>query len=159
MSDTLQKSNTVRSRTAGPGKSPKSYIYALGRRKTATARIRLYKTKTVPGVEGQHQIFINQQDASLYFPSAQDSTTLMLPLTLTETAGKLSASVVVKGSGKKGQLGAVVHGLSRALVLFNPEFRPTLKAAGLLTRDSRAKERRKAGKGGKARRSKQSPKR
>lgn len=140
-------------------KNLKSYIYAVGRRKTATARVRLYQSATVPGMEGSHQLVVAGVPAEKYFPGELSLGAYRAPFILTGTLNKLSASVVVQGSGKQGQLGALVHGVARALVVFNQEFRPTLKAAGLLTRDSRARERRKAGKGGKARRSKQSPKR
>jgi len=82
------------------------------------------------------------------------------PFELTETVGKYYATIKVGGGGKSGQLGAVIHGLSRAFSLVDPEkFRPILKKQKLLTRDSREKERRKVGMGGKARRKKQSPKR
>jgi len=144
-----------------PAKSTKAknYIYALGRRKTATARVRLYKTSTVPGVDGKHQLVVNGKDAELYFPGEINKGLYRAPFILTETLQKMSASIKVEGSGPSGQLGATIHGIARALNLFDPSLRPALKAAGFLTRDSRAKERRKAGKGGKARRSKQSPKR
>lgn len=137
----------------------RNYSYALGRRKTATARVRLYKSSSVPGVDGKHQLVVNGVSAEEYFPGELSKSIYRQPFVLTETLQKMSASVKVEGSGKSGQLGATIHGIARALCVFNPDFRPTLKAAGLLTRDSRAKERRKAGKGGKARRSKQSPKR
>lgn len=140
-------------------KSKTNYIYAVGRRKTATARVRLYKAASVPGVDGNHQLVVGGMAAELYFPGELAKGSYRAPFTVTQTLSKLSASVVVQGSGKAGQLGAVVHGLSRALIAFDESLRPALKSAGLLTRDSRAKERRKAGKGGKARRSKQSPKR
>ena len=79
---------------------------------------------------------------------------------MTETLKKMSASVVVAGSGKMGQLDAVVHGIARALALLDREaFRSILKSAGLLTRDARTRQRRMVGTGGKARRAKQSPKR
>jgi len=135
------------------------YTYSLGRRKTATARVRLYKSSSVPGFEGKHQMVINGKPADIYFPGDHNKNTYRTPFILTETLQKFSASIKVEGSGISGQLGATVHGIARALCVFNPEFRPILKSAGLLTRDPRAKERRKAGKGGKARRSKQSPKR
>lgn len=140
-------------------KKKQNYTYALGRRKTASARVRLFKSATVPGVEGKHQLIINGKPAEEYFPGDMMKDQYRFPFVLTKTLQNMSASVKVAGSGISGQLGATVHGISRALNLFNPEFRPTLKEAGLLTRDPRAKERRKAGKGGKARRSKQSPKR
>lgn len=137
----------------------KNYTYALGRRKTAVARVRLFQSPTVPGVEGEHQLVVNGKSVEVYFPGELNKTRYRAPFIATDTLQKMSASVKVEGSGVSGQLDAAVHGIARALVVFNPEHRSTLKKAGFLTRDSRAKERRKAGKGGKARRSKQSPKR
>ena len=128
-------------------KAQKSYVYALGRRKTASARVRLYKSPSVPGVEE-------------YFPGDLAKSIYRKAFIVTDTLQKLSCSVRVVGSGKSGQLDATVHGIARALDKFSEgKFHTLLKSSGLLTRDPRAKERRKAGKGGKARRSKQSPKR
>lgn len=140
-------------------KTKKNYTYAVGRRKTATARVRLYQSLSVPGIEGEHQLIVNGQSSDTYFPGELNKSKYQKPFLVTKTLQKHSASVKVEGSGKTGQLEAVIHGLARALLATNPDFRTSLKEAGLLTRDSRAKERRKAGKGGKARRSKQSPKR
>ncbi len=140
-------------------KSKANYTYAVGRRKTSNARIRLYNSASVPGKEGV-QLLVNDQPAELYFPGETAKATYRKPFFLTETLNKVSASVVVAGSGKMSQLDAVVHGLARALSALNPEkYRPVLKSAGLLTRDPRAKQRRMIGTGGKARRTKQSPKR
>jgi small subunit ribosomal protein S9 len=130
----------------------KDYTYAVGRRKTATARVRVYAKKG--------DLTINGVPAGQYFPLATDRTAYLEPFKITNTTGKFSFSAKVEGSGKAGQLGAVVHGLSRALAKIDEEtYRPELKKHGLLTRDQRMKERRKAGTGGKARRRKQSPKR
>ena len=138
----------------------KNYTYAVGRRKTATARIRLYNSSSVPAVDGKHQLIVNGKPAEEYFPGELAKREYRKPFILTETLTKMSVSAVVKGSGKAGQLDAVIHGIARALALLDVENnRPALKSAGLLTRDPRAKERRKVGTGGKARRSKQSPKR
>jgi len=133
-------------------------IYSVGRRKTATARVRLYKTASVPGFDGV-QLVVNGVDAEVYFPGESNKAAFRQPFFITESLKKYSASVKVVGSGKSGQLGAVVHGLARALAKSEEDFHSLLKKAGLLTRDSRAKERRKVGTGGKARRRKQSPKR
>ena len=136
----------------------KQYIYALGRRKSARARVRLYKSKTVPGAE--HQFIVNGMRVAEYFPGDSNKAKYMQPFVITETADKLSVSVKVEGSGKSGQLGAVIHGVARALDKYDHDaFHKILKQAGLLTRDPREKERRKVGTGGKARRQKQSPKR
>lgn len=137
----------------------KSFYYAVGRRKTATARVRLYKSATVPGIEGEHQLIVNGKPAEVYFPGEINKGIYRAPFIKADVLQKVSASVKVEGSGKAGQLGATVHGIARALVVFDEKLKSVMRDAGFLTRDSRAKERRKAGKGGKARRSKQSPKR
>ncbi len=140
-------------------KSNPTYTYAVGRRKTANARVRIYKTKSVPGMDGV-QLSINGKSAEAYFPGETAKASYRKPFILTETLTKMSASVVVAGSGKMGQLDAVVHGLARALALLDRDaYRTILKSAGLLTRDSRTRQRRMIGTGGKARRTKQSPKR
>lgn len=140
-------------------KSNPIYTYAVGRRKTANARVRIYKTKSVPGMDGV-QLSINGKSAEAYFPGVTAKAAYCKPFILTETLTKMSASVVVAGSGKMGQLDAVVHGLARALSLLDRDaYRTILKSAGLLTRDSRTRQRRMIGTGGKSRRTKQSPKR
>lgn len=143
---------------ASTAKSNK-YTYAVGRRKTANARVRIYQSPSVPGMEGV-QLTINGKPASAYFPGESAKSAYRKPFHLTQTLTKLSASVVVVGSGKMGQLDAVVHGLARALATLDRDaYRSTLKEAGLLTRDPRTRQRRMVGTGGKARRAKQSPKR
>ncbi len=136
-----------------------NYTYAVGRRKTANARVRIYKSKSVPGMDGV-QLTVNGKPAEQYFPGETAKAAYRKPFILTETLTKMSASVVVAGSGKTGQLDAVIHGIARALALLDRDaFRATLKTAGLLTRDPRTRQRRMIGTGGKARRAKQSPKR
>lgn len=136
-----------------------NYTYAVGRRKTANARVRIYASASVPGSEGV-QMTINGKSAEAYFPGETAKAAYRKPFIITETLSKMSASVVVAGSGKMGQLDAVVHGLARALATLDREaFRSILKSAGLLTRDARTRQRRMVGTGGKARRAKQSPKR
>lgn len=136
-----------------------AYTYAVGRRKTATARVRLYKSASVPGHDGV-QMLVNGKSAEIYFSGDTAKAAYRRPFFLTDTLAKMSVSAVVSGSGKAGQLDAVVHGIARALSSLDREaYRATLKTAGLLTRDARAKQRRMIGTGGKARRRKQSPKR
>jgi small subunit ribosomal protein S9 len=132
-------------------KQETKYISAHGRRKEAVARVRLYK--------GRGQTLVNNKPIEDYFPFIVSKTQWKKPFVLTKSEGDFYATIKVGGSGKSGQLGAVIHGLSRALILENSEFRPILKKAGLLTRDSRVKERRKFGLAQKARKGKQSPKR
>lgn len=130
----------------------KAYTYALGRRKKATARVRLYK--------GKGDLIVNDQPIEKYFSGEVDKIIYLKPFKVTETEGKYYATIRVIGSGKNGQLGAVTHGLARTLDKENPEaHHAPLKKAGLLTRDPRMKERRKAGLAQSARAKKQSPKR
>jgi small subunit ribosomal protein S9 len=114
-----------------------SYVYGTGRRKEAVARVRL--------LPGDGSIVVNGKDASDYFGGTPGLATLRLPFRVTETEGRYSASVLVAGGGFSGQAGAIRHGIARALVLAHPDARGALRAAGLLTRDPRAKERKKYG--------------
>lgn len=128
------------------------YVEATGRRKVATARVRVYSSAG--------DFVVNDQLAKDYFKGIRNASQLFnKPFELTGTQGKLAVTAKVYGSGLNAQLGAVLHGLARALVMHNPELRIFLKTAGLLTRDDRMKETRKIGMGGKARRKRQSPKR
>jgi len=131
--------------------SKAKYIYSCGRRKTATARVRLYLKKG--------PILVNDQPIEKYFPGEVNKALYLEPFRLTKTEGKYHLTIKVKGSGKSGQLGAVIHGIARALIKLNPDFRPVLKKRGFLTRDPRMKERRKPGYAQKARAKKISPKR
>ncbi|MEK7580702.1 MAG: 30S ribosomal protein S9 [Patescibacteria group bacterium] len=130
----------------------KSYTYAHGRRKEAVARVRLFA--------GKGQTLVNDKPIAEYFPSASEKSFFEKPFRLTKTEGKYYATIKVDGSGKKGQLDAVVHGMSLALNnVSRDNYRAILKKAGMLTRDARVKERRKYGLAQKARKGKQSPKR
>lgn len=133
-------------------KSKQTFIFAVGRRRSAIARVRLYK--------GKGESMVNEKPMGEYFPGSISEHFLKTPFMVTKTEGKYWVSGKVAGGGKEGQLDAVVHGISRALASIDPEtFRPLLKKYSLLTRDDRVRERRKVGMGGKARRKKQSPKR
>ena len=114
-----------------------NYVYGTGRRKTAVARVRL-----LPGDGG---IVVNGKPAGEYFGGATSEGSLVLPFRVTETEGRYSASVLVAGGGVSGQVGAIRHGIARALVSAHPDARAALREAGLLTRDPRAKERKKYG--------------
>ncbi|MEA2056936.1 MAG: 30S ribosomal protein S9 [Patescibacteria group bacterium] len=128
------------------------YTEAIGRRKVSTARVRIY--------EKGGNFIVNDQDVKDYFASTSlAAKKYNLPFSVTKTEGDFGVTVLVKGSGKRSQLDAIVHGLARALEEFNPKLRVFLKEEGLLTRDSRMKETRKPGRGGKARSKRQSPKR
>ena len=113
------------------------YVEAVGRRKTASARVRLYP--------GSGEIVVNDLPADEYFGRDLDQMALRAPLILTGTEASYNISVHVAGGGDSGQAMAVRHGLARALVSIDGNLRRTLKAAGFLTRDPRAKERKKAG--------------
>lgn len=146
-------------------KQKKDYIYAVGRRKESSARVRLY-TSLKEGqvwdnnIISKDQILVNGMPIEKYFPGPLNKAKYMKPLQLTNTVGKYAATIKVEGGGKTGQLIALILGLSRALALANREKnRPVLKSKKMLRVDARVRERRKVGTGGKARRKKQSPKR
>lgn len=111
--------------------------HAIGRRKTASARVFLRP--------GTGNIVINKRDAREYFKRDTLMMILRQPLVLTEMADKFDIYANVSGGGLTGQAGAVRHGIARALTIFNGGLRPDLKRGGFLTRDSRAKERKKYG--------------
>ncbi len=115
-------------------------IYATGRRKTATARVFMRP--------GSGVVRVNDRDLEAYFPSDILRMVVRQPLVLTETVEKLDIMATVEGGGRAGQAGAVRHGISRALLEFDGALRARLKAAGLLTRDPRKKERKKYGQPG-----------
>lgn len=108
-----------------------------GRRKKSVARVRL--------VAGKGNIIINGREFADYIPSAATRLDVLQPLTLTETTEKFDVLVNVYGGGITGQAGAIRLGITRALMVINPDYRPALKQAGLVTRDPRAKERKKYG--------------
>ncbi len=114
--------------------------YGTGRRKSATARVFIKP--------GTGEIVVNKRKFEDYFQSEMHRMIIRQPLHLTDTAGKLDILVNVEGGGFAGQAGAVRHGVTRALIEFNPEFRARLKKAGFVTRDPRAKERKKYGQKG-----------
>jgi small subunit ribosomal protein S9 len=114
-----------------------NYVYGTGRRKTAVARVRL--------LPGDGSIVVNGKPASEYFGGASPEGAIQLPFRVTETEGRYSASVLVAGGGVSGQAGAIRHGIARALLSAHPNARAALRGAGLLTRDPRAKERKKFG--------------
>jgi len=113
------------------------YVEAVGRRKEASARVRLYP--------GTGEIVVNDKPVDDYFGRALDQMILRQPLTLTGTSATLNISVKVQGGGESGQASAVRLGIARALIAQDANLRPVLKAAGFLTRDARAKERKKPG--------------
>lgn len=110
---------------------------AVGRRKEAIARVRL--------VTGEGRVTINNKEALAYLGQRRLEQVVLRPLRLTETQRRFDVSIKVEGGGVAGQAGAISHGISRALIALDPEMRPTLKPQGLLSRDSRVKERKKYG--------------
>ncbi len=114
--------------------------YGTGRRKTSTARVFLRP--------GAGEIKINRRNFEEYFPNQTLRTIVRQPLQLTETGNKFDILVNVDGGGLSGQAGAIRHGITRALLEFNADLRSSLKQAGLVTRDPRAKERKKYGQKG-----------
>lgn len=141
--------------------SKKEYVFAVGRRKEAVARVRLYsKDSIVWGVEAKKgDIIVNKNKALEYFGKESEKV-FREPLIVTNTEKKFVVTVLAQGGGKVGQLDATTLGIARALDEFDKEkFHSILKKRGLFTRDARVRERRKVGMGGKARRKKQSPKR
>ena len=115
----------------------KPYFYGTGRRKSSVARVRLYK--------GTGKVTINERDIDDYFGLETLKVITRQPLAITETADKFDVVCRVAGGGVTGQAGAIRHGIARALLQADENYRPALKKAGLLTRDPRMKERKKYG--------------
>ena len=133
-------------------KKKKDYTYAVGRRRSASTRVRLFRGKGTSTVNGK--------PVEKYFGDSIYEDKWQKPFKVIDEMDKFYFTAKVIGGGKRGQLDAVVLGISRALAKLEREkYRIPLKKAGLLTRDARVRERRKVGTGGKARRKKQSPKR
>jgi small subunit ribosomal protein S9 len=113
------------------------YFEAVGRRKTATARVRLYT--------GEGHIVVNGRPAEEYFDREMDILRMCEPLEAVDASQDFDISILVKGGGHTGQAGAIRHGIARALLVADPELRPKMRLGGFLTRDARAKERKKPG--------------
>ena len=118
--------------------SKRKYYYGTGRRKSSVARVRVYEN-------GTGAITINGRDIDNYFGLDTLKMVVRQPLVSTDLLGKVDVVVTVCGGGVTGQAGAIRHGISRALLVANAEYRPSLKAAGFLTRAPRMKERKKYG--------------
>lgn len=114
--------------------------YGTGRRKTSTARVYLRP--------GAGEVKVNRKAFDRYFPNETLRMIIRQPLQLTETTNKFDLVINVSGGGPAGQAGAIRHGITRALLEYNADLRPTLKHAGLVTRDPRIKERKKYGQKG-----------
>ncbi|HEX8681009.1 MAG TPA: 30S ribosomal protein S9 [Ardenticatenaceae bacterium] len=114
------------------------YFYAVGRRKTSSAQVRLYP-------EGTGRVVVNGKSVDQYFTRPQDLITIANPLRSAGHEGTFDITVVVHGGGVSGQADAVAHGIARALLVYDEELRPTMRRGGFLTRDARVKERKKPG--------------
>jgi small subunit ribosomal protein S9 len=142
-----------------------TYYESVGKRKESSARVRLYVVVDKPVSVGKLTLtkgcmFVNGRAAEQYFPGEVMKKQYQEPMRTTNTLNRFGVIIKVAGGGLSGQLSAVIHGISRALLKVDKEkMRPILKKRGFLTRDPRKKERRKAGFAGKARARRQSPKR
>jgi len=137
----LQESLADAAWLAGKGwKLATVQYYGTGKRKSSTARVFL--------TAGAGKILVNKRDLSEFFANETQRTVIRQPLTLTDNVGKFDVRATVAGGGTSGQAGAIRLGIAKALLEFNSELRPKLKRAGLLTRDSRIKERKKYGQKG-----------
>ncbi len=125
-------------------KAPKSFVWGVGRRKSAVARVRI--------AVGTGKILINERELNDYFTAERDRKAIFGPLEVTSTGGKMDVYVNTNGGGPTGQAGAIVMGLGRALAKYDSTLEPALRGARFLTRDSRMKERKKYGQRGARRR-------
>lgn len=150
--------------TVGGTKKYKDFIFAVGRRRASVARVRVY-TKVPDSLKFEEyevkkgDMVVNGKNINEYFSGVFAKAVYEKPFKLTDTLNKYAVTAKVVGGGTQSQLGAFVLGVSRALAALDDASRPTLRKAGLMSRDQRVRERRKVGTGGKARRQKQSPKR
>jgi len=129
-----------------------NYTYVTGKRKTSSARVRIFR--------GKEENSVNGMPVEKYFPGVINETFWKRPLAVTETSDKYYFTAKIIGGGKSSQLEALVNGIAKALVKISAEkYKKPLKKFGFLTRDARERQRRMVGMGGKSRRKKQSPKR
>src|SRR5438128_5407170 len=133
MTDTTTATTTE----ATESKPRRTFIWGVGRRKSAVARVRV--------ATGSGKIEINGRELNDYFTAERDRKAIFGPLEVTSTGGKMDVFVNANGGGPTGQAGAIVMGLGRALVKYDNNFEAPLRGAGFLTRDSRMKERKKYG--------------
>ena len=137
-SKTKPKKVVKRRAPAKPAPKPAKYFEAVGRRKTAVARVRFF-------TQGKKTFLVNKKPLEVYFPIFEQQRTAIAPLEKMNCLDKFKILTIVKGGGLSSQAQALSHGIARALVLFNPDFRKRLKKAGYLTRDPRMRERKKFG--------------
>lgn len=156
--------NDYQNTQVGGAKKYKDYMLAVGRRRAAIARVRVYSKIPDNMKFGEYVVkkgdtVVNGRNISEYFSGEAAKARYEKPFKLTDTLNKFSVTARIEGGGPQSQLGAFVLGVSRALSALDGEYRPLLKKNKLLTRDQRVRERRKVGMGGKSRAKKQSPKR
>jgi len=128
----------LRAREISVRGKPEKYFAAVGRRKTAVARVQFF-------TQGEKTFLVNKKPLEVYFPISELQQTVTAPLAIMKCLDKFKISAIVKGGGSSSQAQALSHGIARALVLFNPDFRKKLKKGGYLTRDPRMRERKKFG--------------
>lgn len=138
----IQKKVTLKKREES--KSSKRYYEAVGRRKTAVARVRLF-TANPSEIADEGKLIINDKSYKDFFPTMELQDIVESPLKRLKSLNRFRVTIKVKGGGLRGQAEAIRHGITRALVLFDTNFRKKLKKVGFLTRDSRKKERKKYG--------------
>lgn len=135
----ITKESHIEASTVKEGKAtPKDYIFAVGRRKTSVARVRLFQS-------GDGSIIVNEKDYKIYFPHFEYNESVLAPLKSVGKEAVFNISAKVHGGGTRGQADAVRHGISRALIKYDEALRKTLKPLGYLRRDPREKERKKPG--------------
>jgi len=139
-----QTTATATETPAAEAAKPRSYVWGVGRRKSAVARVRI--------AQGSGKIEINGRPLNDYLTSERDRKVIFGPLEVTNTGGKLDVLVNATGGGPTGQTGAILLGLGRALAKYDPSLEGALRNGGFMTRDSRMKERKKYGQRGARRR-------
>ncbi len=144
--DNAEELGEIDAKTDEKGNGSEKYFKSIGRRKESTAIVRLYTRKsTDPAYDDKALVTVNNKDYTDYFSNNNLHAIVESPLKKLKSMNRFKATIKVSGGGITSQAGAIRHGLARSLVLFDGNFRKKLKKAGFLTRDPRAKERRKPG--------------
>ena len=144
MADQDTTTTTAETATAEQPQGPRTFVWGVGRRKSAVARVRV--------APGTGKILINERELNDYFTFERDRKAIFGPLEVTNTGGKMDIFVNATGGGPSGQTGAIIMGLGRALAKYDASLEAPLRGAGFMTRDSRMKERKKYGQRGARRR-------
>jgi small subunit ribosomal protein S9 len=141
---TTENATTTTASAPAEPTGPRTFVWGVGRRKSAVARVRI--------APGSGKILVNERELNDYFTFERDRKAIFGPLEVTSTGGKMDIFVNATGGGPSGQTGAIIMGLGRALTKYDPGLEAPLRGAGFLTRDSRMKERKKYGQRGARRR-------